>query len=200
MHAASAIAAGALMMLKKPPAHLGLECASPESGRAEVLVRPAEPEDASAIASIYAPHVLCSTVSFETVEPDVDEILRRRAAILELGLPFLVAELGGEVVGYAYANRFRPREAYRFTAENSVYVADRVQRRGVAGKLMQRLIELCAQARIREIVAVIADPSLSTASITLHRSMGFEEVGVLRGVGQKFGKTIDVLIMQKSLR
>lgn len=166
----------------------------------EVLVRAAEPEDASAIAAIYAPHVLSGTASFEVVEPGVDEILRRRAAILELGLPFLVAELGGEVVGYAYANRFRPREAYRFTAENSVYVADRVQRRGVARKLMQRLIELCAQAGIREVVAVIGDPSVSTASIALHRSIGFEEVGVLRGVGEKFGKAIDVLILQKSIR
>lgn len=168
--------------------------------QAEVLVRAAQPEDASAIASIYAPHVLCSTTSFEVVEPDVHEILRRRAAILDLGLPFLVAELGGEVVGYAYANRFRPREAYRFTAENSVYVADRVQRRGVARRLMQQLIELCVQAGIREMVAVISDPAVSTASIALHRSIGFEEVGVLRGVGEKFGKTIDVLIMQKSLR
>lgn len=168
--------------------------------QAEVLVRAAQPEDALAIASIYAPHVLCTTVSFEVVEPDVHEILRRRKAILELGLPFLVAELGGEVVGYAYANRFRPREAYRFTAENSVYVADRVQRRGVARKLMQRLIELCVQAGIREMVAVISDPSVSAASIALHRSIGFEEVGVLRRVGEKFGKTIDVLIMQKSLR
>lgn len=166
----------------------------------QLLVRRAEANDASAIAAIYAPHVLHGTASFEVVEPGVDEILRRRTAIETLGLPFLVAELDGEIAGYAYANRFRPREAYRFTVENSVYVADRFQRRGVARKLMQRLIELCANVGIREMIAVIGDPSVNMASIALHRSVGYSEVGLLRGAGEKFGKTIDVLIMQKSLR
>ena len=91
-------------------------------------VRSATPEDVFAIAAIYAPHVLYGSASFEVEAPDAEEILRRRAAILELGLPYLVAEIDGEIAGYAYASRFRPRAAYRFTAENSVYVAERFQR------------------------------------------------------------------------
>ena len=162
-------------------------------------VRSATPEDAFAIAAIYAPHVLYGSASFEVEAPDTEEILRRRAAILELGLPYLVAEIDGEIAGYAYASRFRPRAAYRFTAENSVYVAERFQRRGVARLLMQRLMELCASAGIREMIAVIADPSISLPSVTLHRSLGFEEVGVLRGVGEKFGRALNVLMMQRTL-
>ena len=96
-----------------------------------VQVRTAAPGDAFAIAAIYAPHVLEGTASFEVEAPDAEEMLRRRAAILELGLPYLVAAIDGEIAGYAYASRFRPRAAYRFTAENSVYVAERFQRRGV---------------------------------------------------------------------
>ena len=162
-------------------------------------VRSATPEDAFAIAAIYAPHVLYGSASFEVEAPDTEEILRRRAAILELGLPYLVAEIDGEIAGYAYASRFRPRAAYRFTAENSVYVAERFQRRGVARLLMQRLMELCASAGIREMIAVIADPSISLPSVTLHRSLGFQEVGVLRGVGEKFGRALNVLMMQRTL-
>ena len=162
-------------------------------------VRSATPEDAFAIAAIYAPHVLYGSASFEVEAPDTEEILRRRAAILELGLPYLVAEIDGEIAGYAYASRFRPRAAYRFTAENSVYVTERFQRRGVARLLMQQLMESCANAGIREMIAVIADPSISLPSVTLHRSLGFQEVGVLRGVGEKFGRALDVLMMQRTL-
>ena len=164
-----------------------------------VQVRPAMPEDASAIAAIYAPHVIRGVASFEVEAPDADEILRRRAAIVELGLPYLVAEIGGEIAGYAYASRFRPRAAYRFTVENSVYVAEGFQRRGVARLLMQRLMETCAEAGVREMIAVIGDPSSSVASVELHRSLGFDEVGLLRGVGEKFGRALDVLLMQRSL-
>jgi L-amino acid N-acyltransferase YncA len=164
-----------------------------------VHVRTAEPEDVIAIAAIYAPYVLHGVTSFELEVPDAREILRRRAAILELGLPYVVAEIGGEIAGYSYANRFRPRAAYRFTVENSVYVAERFQRRGVARLLMEQLIEQCAKAGMREMIAVIADPPTSTASVALHRSLHFDEVGLLRGVGEKFGRSIDVLMMQKSL-
>jgi len=164
-----------------------------------VQVRPAMPEDASAIAAIYAPHVIRGVASFEVEAPDAEEIVRRRAAIVELGLPYLVAEIGGEIAGYAYASRFRPRAAYRFTVENSVYVAEGFQRRGVARLLMQRLMETCAEAGVREMIAVIGDPSSSVASVELHRSLGFDEVGLLRGVGEKFGRALDVLLMQRSL-
>jgi phosphinothricin acetyltransferase len=101
-----------------------------------IIVRASTPEDVSGIAAIYAPHVRHGTASFETAAPDAQEILRRRSAILELGFPYLVAETSAEIAGYAYASRFRPRGAYRFTVENSVYVAERFQRRGVARLLM----------------------------------------------------------------
>ncbi|MGB7264874.1 MAG: N-acetyltransferase family protein, partial [Terracidiphilus sp.] len=164
-----------------------------------VEVRTAMPEDAGAIAAIYAPHVRTGTASFEVEPPDAEEILRRRAAILELGHPYLVAEADGEIAGYAYASRFRPRAAYRSTVENSVYVAECFQRRGVATTLMKRLVELCAHAGTREMIAVIGDPSVNAASVGLHRSLGFEHIGVLSGVGEKFGRALDILIMQKSL-
>jgi L-amino acid N-acyltransferase YncA len=166
----------------------------------DVLIRDAVAVDCMAIAAIYAPHVLHGTVSFEVEPPSAEEILHRRAAILEAGLPYLIAETGGEIAGYAYASRFRPRPAYRFTVENSVYVLDQYQRRGIARLLMQELIRLCMQAGIREMIAVIATPATSTASVALHRSIGFREAGVLLGVGEKFGEPLDVLMMQKSLR
>ena len=162
-------------------------------------VRTAMPEDVAAIAAIYAPYVLHGVASFEVDVPEPAEIFRRRAAILELGLPYVVAEIGGEIAGYSYASRFRPRAAYRFTVENSVYVAERFQRRGVARLLMQQLMTRCANGGMREMLAVIADPSISSASVALHRSLGFNDVGLLRGIGEKFGKVLDVLIMQKSL-
>ena len=166
----------------------------------DLQIRAAVPADASSIAAIYAPHVLHDTVSFEVEPPSAEEIHRRRAAILEAGLPYLVAETGGMIVGYAYASRFRPRHAYRFTVENSVYVSEQYQRRGVARLLMQELIQQCMQSGIREMIAVIATPTTSTASVSLHRSLGFREVGVLRGIGEKFDTPLDVLMMQKSLR
>jgi phosphinothricin acetyltransferase len=164
-----------------------------------VYVRTAIEKDIHAIADMYAPSVLHSVASFEVDVPDTGEILRRREFIRELGLPYLVAEIGGEIAGYSYANHFRSRAAYRFTVETSVYVAERFQRGGVARLLMQRLIDECTNIRIREMIAVIAEPSSSIASVALHRSLGFHEVGLLRGVGEKFGRALDVLIMQRSL-
>ena len=164
-----------------------------------IHVRTAAAEDTTAIAAIYAPHVLNGVTSFEVQVPDDAEILRRRAAVLDLGLPYLVAEIDGEIAGYAYASQFRPRAAYRFTVENSVYVGERFQRRGVARLLMQELIARSASAGVRQMIAVIAEPSSSTASVALHRSLGFEDVGVLREVGEKFGRALDVLLMQRSL-
>ena len=160
----------------------------------DIHVRTASPQDASAIAAIYAPHVLNGTASFEIEEPNAEEILRRRAAVLELGLPYLVADINGEVVGYAYASRFRPRSAYRYTVENSVYVGEPFQRRGVARLLIRCLIEKCAKAGIREMIAVVGNPAENISSVRLHRALGFEDVGVLRRVGEKFGRTLDVLI------
>jgi phosphinothricin acetyltransferase len=164
-----------------------------------LIVRASTPEDVSGIAAIYSPYVLHGTASFETAAPDAPEIFRRRSAILELGLPYLVAETDGEIAGYAYASRFRPRAAYRFTVENSVYVAERFQRRGVARSLMKELLQRCADRGMREMIAVIGDPSINSPSVALHHSLGFHKVGVLRGVGEKFGRALDVLMMQKAL-
>ena len=169
----------------------------------DIRIRAATPADATAIAAIYAPHVLHGTASFETEAPTGDEISRRVSAILELGLPYLVAEVpnvaGAAIAGYAYASRFRPRAAYARTAENSVYVAPHHQRRGIARTLMLHLIDASSALGIREMVAVIGDPAVNSASVALHRSLSFSEVGLLRSVGEKFGRPIDVLLLQKSL-
>jgi L-amino acid N-acyltransferase YncA len=172
---------------------------SMEGFNSSILIRAATHADSAAIAAMYAPHALRGTASFETGAPDAGEIARRMSSTHELGLPYFVAEIAGEVAGYAYAGHFRPRAAYRFTVENSVYVAERFQRRGVARALMLRLIAECAPAGLREMVAVIGDPLSNTASVSLHRSLGFTEVGILRGVGEKFGVALDVLLLQRSL-
>jgi L-amino acid N-acyltransferase YncA len=178
---------------------------------ANILIRAATPRDSAAIAHIYAPHVLHGTASFETSAPTADEISQRISSILALGLPYLVAEVpnavanklateaSAEIAGYAYASRFRPRAAYAFTVENSVYVAERFQRRGIARALMLHLIASCSSAGIREMIAVIGDPAVNTASVSLHRSLSFADAGLLRSVGEKFGTALDVLLLQKSL-
>jgi L-amino acid N-acyltransferase YncA len=166
---------------------------------ADLLIRAAAPADSAAIAAIYAPHVLHGTASFETEAPAADEISRRMSSIHELGLPYLVAQVGAEICGYAYASRFRPRAAYVHTAENSVYVAPHHQHRGIARALMLHLIDASTAAGIREMIAVIGDPSVNTASVALHRSLRFSDIGLLRGVGEKFGSALDVLLLQKSL-
>jgi L-amino acid N-acyltransferase YncA len=142
---------------------------------------------------------LNGVVSFEVDPPVAAEILRRRAAVLELGLPYLVAEVDEEMAGYAYACQFRPCAAYRFTVENSVYATERFQRRGIAQLLMQELMAQSASSGMRQMIAVIAEPLSSSASVAPHQSLGFDEIGVLRGVGEKFGRALDVLLMQRSL-
>jgi L-amino acid N-acyltransferase YncA len=180
-----------------------VHCYYPCAVTNHILIRAATPADSAAIASIYAPHVLHGTASFETEAPTADEMSRRMSSILALGLPYLVAEVatqaGAEIAGYAYASRFRPRAAYARTAENSVYVAPHHQRRGIARSLMLHLIADCAALGIREMVAVIGDPTVNSASVALHRNLGFTEAGLLRAVGEKFGALVDVLLLQKSL-
>ena len=165
----------------------------------DIRIRPTECADAAAIAEIYAQQVVHGTATFEEVEPSVEEVQRRWEEIARLELPYFVAEIEGAIAGYAYASRFRARSSYRFTVEDSVYVAERFQRRGVARLLLERLIEACSDSGLREMIAVIGEPSVNIASVALHRSMGFEEAGLLRGVGFKFGRRLDVLMMQRSL-
>lgn len=163
-----------------------------------MLLRNATDLDLPAIQAIYAHWVTHGTGSFELEPPDVDEMGRRRADVLAKGLPYLVAEQGGQLLGYAYANWFRPRPAYRFTVENSVYVAPGAHRSGIARLLMAELMTRCEVAGARQMVAVIGD-SANAGSIGLHLAMGFTHIGTLQATGWKFDRWLDTVFMQRSL-
>ena len=152
----------------------------------------------ASVQDIYAHHVCHGLASFEEVPPDVREMARRRKKVIERRLPFVVAESEGMVVGFAYANLFRERSAYRFALENSVYVAPRLHRRGIGAILLAHIIEKCEAAGYRQMIAVIGD-SANTASIELHKKLGFEMAGRLPGVGFKFGRWVDSVYMRRPL-
>jgi L-amino acid N-acyltransferase YncA len=161
-------------------------------------IRPARPEDAQALAHVYAPHVLHGCATFEETPPDADEMLRRLDAIIGAGHPWLVAEDGGGVVGYAYAGPFRTRPAYRVSVEDSIYLAPEACGRGVGRRLLSELITLCtAQGRVT-MAAVIGD-SANLASIRLHETLGFRQTGVLKDMAFKHGRWLDVVFMQREL-
>jgi L-amino acid N-acyltransferase YncA len=161
-------------------------------------LRAATPADIPAIAAIYGPAVLSGTASFEVDPPDEAEMLRRFTAITEAGYPYFVAELDGRVAGYAYVSAYRTRPAYRFTVENSVYVAAEGQGKGIGAMLMQALIEASTAKGYRLMVAVIGD-SRNHASITLHRNAGFRFCGTIHSVGHKLGRWLDSVIMELPL-
>lgn len=163
-----------------------------------MLLRNATDLDLPAIQAIYAHWVTHGTGSFELEPPDVDEMGRRRADVLAKGLPYLVAEQGGQLLGYAYANWFRPRPAYRFTVENSVYVAPGAHRSGIARLLLAELMTRCEVAGARQMVAVIGD-SANAGSIGLHLAMGFTHIGTLQATGWKFDRWLDTVFMQRPL-
>jgi L-amino acid N-acyltransferase YncA len=162
-----------------------------------VRVRDATPEDAAALAAIYGHHVLHGVGTFEETPPSPDEMVRRQDVVRALGLPYLVAEAEG-VLGFAYASAFRPRAAYRYTAEDSVYVAPGHIGRGVGQALVREVVGRCEAMGLRQLVAVIGG-SENSASIGLHRSLGFEMKGVMPGLGFKHGRWVDVVWMQKAL-
>lgn len=162
------------------------------------LIRAARTEDIPAITAIYAHHVLNGAASFEEVPPDAAEMSRRRQAVLARGLPYLVAEEEGAVQGYAYAGPYRLRTAYRFTVEDSIYVAPGRAGRGIGRALLTRVIEACTEAGMRQMIAVIGD-SGNVGSLRLHDSLGFEPVGVLKASGFKFGRWVDSVLMQRAL-
>ena len=162
------------------------------------LVRDSRDDDMARIQAIYAHHVRHGVASFEEEAPSVDEIARRRADVLGRGLPYLVAELQGEVVGYSYASHYRSRSGYRFTVENSVYVDHGLVGRGVGRALLAALIVRCEAGPWRQMIAVIGD-SANAASIVLHERLGFSHVGTLRSVGFKFGRWVDSVLMQRAL-
>ena len=161
-------------------------------------VRDAAPGDLPAIAGIYGDAVEHGTATFEEVAPQSEEIARRMAKVAAQGLPWLVAEADGAVAGYAYASLFHERSAYRFTLENSVYVDPAHHRRGVGRALLAELLTRCEALGYRQMIAAIGD-SANHASIGLHRSLGFEDAGVYRSVGMKFGRWLDVVLMQRGL-
>jgi L-amino acid N-acyltransferase YncA len=163
-----------------------------------MLVRDARDDDIAAIQAIYAHHVLHGTASFEEEAPSVEEIARRRADVLARGMPYLVAELDGRVVGYSYASPYRARPAYRFSIENSVYVEHGRVRAGAGRALLAALIERCEQGPWRQMIAVIGD-SANAASVGLHASLGFRNVGTFTDVGFKFGRWLDSVLMQRAL-
>lgn len=166
------------------------------SGR--ILVRDAAEADMAAVQAIYTDHVLHGSASFEETPPEVAEMLRRRAAIVEVGLPYRVAEVDGALRGFAYAGPYRHRPAYRHSVENSVYVAAEAVGQGVGRALLEDLIERCAELGYRQMIAVIGD-SANASSIALHAALGFRRVGVLRSVGLKFGRWVDSVLMQRPL-
>jgi phosphinothricin acetyltransferase len=163
-----------------------------------MLIRPSTEADLPALTAIYAHHVLHGTGTFETTPPDPDEMARRRADVLGKGLPWLVADEAGAVSGYAYANHFRPRLAYRFCVEDSIYLAPAALGRGVGRLLLAELVARCEALGARQMLAVIGDAA-NAGSIGVHRSAGFEPTGVLRSAGWKFDRWLDVVLMQRSL-
>jgi phosphinothricin acetyltransferase len=164
----------------------------------ELLVRSAEPEDMTAVQAIYAHHVTHGLGSFEETPPSLEEMNRRRQAIVEAGLPYLVCVAEGTIVGFAYAGLYRPRRAYRYSVEDSVYVAPGLGRRSCGRRLLSALIERCAALGYRQMLAVIGDRD-NHGSTGLHRSLGFREVGHLPSVGFKHGRWVDVVVMQRTL-
>ncbi len=163
-----------------------------------VLLRDVADSDIAAITAIYAVEVTDFVNTYEYDIPDAAEMQRRMQDIVARGFPYLVAEVDGQVAGYAYANTYRTRVAYQWTVENSVYVDARFQGRGVGTALLQALIDACTARGYRQMVAVIGEPT-NTASIKLHERFGFHLVGVFQGLGRKHGRWLDTVQMQRAL-
>lgn len=170
---------------------------------ADSRIRPATPADVARVCEIYRHHVLTGTATFELVPPGPEEMATRFAAVREKGFPWLVIEAdfdgtGPRVAGYAYATSFRPRPAYAWTVEDSIYLDPAATGRGLGRALLVRLIAECEAIGLRQMVAVIGD-SANTPSIRLHRALGFVDAGLQRAVGLKFGRWLDTVTMQRAL-
>jgi L-amino acid N-acyltransferase YncA len=166
--------------------------------RPAIFVRDASDADMGAVTNIYGAHVLRGLASFEEVPPSLEEMRARRAGVLQLGLPYLVAEMSGRIVGYSYATFYRTRPAYRYTIEDSVYVEEGLNGRGIGTMLLAELIARCERGPWRQMLAVIGD-SGNAGSIALHRRMGFTPAGNLVSVGFKLGRWVDSVFMQRAL-
>ncbi|MFZ5549987.1 MAG: GNAT family N-acetyltransferase [Pseudomonadota bacterium] len=163
-----------------------------------ILIRPSTDADLPDIAAIYGDAALTGTGTFELEAPGEAEMARRRDDVLGKGLPWLVAEVDGQVLGYAYANHFRPRLAYRFCVEDSIYLHRDARGKGLGTLLLAELLARCEAAGARQMLAVIGD-SANAGSIGVHRRLGFEHVGVMQSAGWKFDRWLDVVIMQRGL-
>lgn len=166
---------------------------------ATVTLRDATEADMAQVQRIYAHHVLHGLASFEEEPPPVGEMQKRRDAVLSYGLPYIVAvDAAGRLLGYAYATQYRPRRAYRFTVEDSVYMAEGEQGRGIGRRLLDAVIERCAATGFRQMIAIIGN-SANAGSIGLHTACGFRMVGTFENVGFKHGGWRDTVLMQRSL-
>jgi L-amino acid N-acyltransferase YncA len=164
-----------------------------------IATRPATPADIPAITAIYAHAVTTGTASYELQPPDEAEMATRYEALVSRSYPYLVAENPDGLVGYAYAGPFRPRRAYRFMVEDSIYVGPQAQGRGVGRLLLSALIEQCTELGFRQMAAVIGDGRRNIASVRLHEALGFRHAGLLEGSGFKHGRWLDTVFMQLSL-
>ncbi len=162
------------------------------------VIRPATEADLPSVTEIYAHAVRYGTATFEIDPPDLAEMTRRFRALMDGGFPYFVAEVDGHVIGYAYAGPYRPRPAYRFTVENSVYLQPAIHRRGIGLQLMQRLIAESVQRGFRQMIAVIGD-SANAGSVGVHTKCGFQMIGTHPNVGLKFGRWLDTVMMQLPL-
>jgi phosphinothricin acetyltransferase len=162
-------------------------------------IRPATPADIPAITRIYGHSVLHATASFELEAPNEAEMARRLAELTDKGFPYLACDAGGELAGYAYAALYRTRPAYRWTVEDSVYIAPHLQRGGVGRALLTALIEICTQRGFRQMIAVIGDSPQQPGSVALHEALGFAHIGILPDVGFKHGHWCNSLLMQRAL-
>jgi len=163
-----------------------------------MIIRPVAAADLAAVADIYAHYVLDSTVSFEEVPPAVEVMGQRHGVVTSQGLPYLCAQIDGDVVGFAYAGPYGTRAAYRYTVEDSVYIAPEFQGRGVGKALLGAVITHCEAMGLRQMLAVIGD-SANVGSIALHTSLGFTPAGMGASVGWKKGRWIDIVWMQRAL-
>ena len=182
------------------PGRLGssIAVANAGEGASKCLVRPATPADIPHITAIYGNFVTTTTATFELVAPDEAEMARRRKAVLERGLPYLVAELEGYVVGFCYASQFRPRDGYRYTVEDSIYVRPDCTGHRVGSMLLAQLILDCQLEGCHSMVACICGENVP--SVALHASLGFHQVGLLPEAGRKFGEWLPLRLMQRQLR
>lgn len=166
--------------------------------RATAVVRDACEADMESVSRICAHYVLNAHLTFEEVPPTPADFEKKRRAILSLGLPFLVAEREGSVLGFSYAGAYRPRPAYRYTVENSIYIAPDCRRQGLGTLLLDNLISRCEKGPFRQMIAVVGGTD-NIASLELHSRFGFVHAGTLRAVGYKFGHWVDTVLLQRAL-